>query len=338
MRKTLLVFMVACFLLASFMGTNVVFAGGKGKEAASTEQAQPTKAPKPEGPITIGFVAMTLSFTWMQAAWEEIQKAADREGVEIVLLDSENNIVKQAANIEDAVARGVDAIITDPIDVKSLVPAIEEAVAAGVPVITFDRAAIGAPYLFYVGADDVEVGRLAAKFIAAKLDGKGKVIHITGAPGSSPQLDRSQGFHEIMSRYPDIEIVYEQTGEFLPDKGMKVMEDAIVTTEGDFDAVWEQGGMLTGVINAMRSAGIDPAPKVIGGCGHFADSLRFIRDGVTDFDVSYPLEQAALSVEWTVKYLRTGELPPLKDTEIPPLLVTKDNLEMGVFYYLIKDE
>jgi len=141
-----------------------------------------------------------------------------------------------------------------------------------------------------------------------------------------------------MDRYPDLEVVYDQTGEFLPDKGMKVMEDAIVATKGDFDAVWEQGGMLTGVINAMRSAGIEPAPKIIGGCGHFADSLRFIRDGVTDFDVSYPLEQAALTVEWTVRYLRTGELPPLRDTEIPPALVTRDNLEMGVFYYLIKDE
>ena len=63
-----------------------------------------------------------------------------------------------------------------------------------------------------------------------------------------------------------------------------------------------------------------------------------MRDGVTDFDVSYPLEQAALSVEWTVHYLRTGELPALRDTEIPPLLITQDTLEMGVFYYLIADE
>jgi ABC-type sugar transport system substrate-binding protein len=337
MKKILLLVLVVCVAVMFFSGVGVLNAN-KGDDETSVESTGPAKAPKPEGDITIGFVAMTLSFTWMQAAWEEIQRAAEREGVEVLLLDSENNIVKQAANIEDAVARGVDAIITDPIDVKSLVPAIEDAVAAGVPVITFDRAAIGAPYLFYVGADDVEVGRLAARFIAAKLGGKGKVIHITGAPGSSPQLDRSEGFHEIMSRYPDIEIVYEQTGEFLPDKGMKVMEDAIVATEGDFDAVWEQGGMLTGVVNAMRSAGIEPGPKVLGGCGHFADSLRFMRDGVTDFDVSYPLEQAALSVEWTVKYLRTGELPALKDTEIPPLLITGDNLEMGVFYYMIADE
>ena len=337
MKKALLLLLVTVFVLVLFASGGAIYAGSKKEKEAPATTTAPQKAPKPEGPITIGFVAMTLSFTWMQGAWEEIQRAADRLGVEVILFDSENNIVKQAANIEDAVAKDVDAIITDPIDVKSLVPAIEDAVAAGVPVVTFDRAAIGAPYLFYVGADDVEVGRLAAKFIAAKLGGKGKVIHITGAPGSSPQLDRSKGFLEIMSRYPDIKIVYEQTGEFLPDKGMKVMEDAIVATGGDFDAVFGHGGMITGIVNAMRAAGIDPEPKVLVTTTNLPDSLRLIRDGLVDADVSYPIEQAGLAVEWTVKYLRTGELPPLKDTEIPPLLVTQDNLEMGVFYNLIEE-
>jgi len=337
MKKILLLLLIVCFTLMLVSSVGVVYAGGKEEKAAPGAPTEPKKAPKPEGPITIGFVAMTLSFTWMQGAWEEIQRTSDWLGVDVILLDSENNIVKQASNIEDAVAKGVDAIITDPIDVKSLVPAIEGAVDAGVPVVTFDRAAIGAPYLFYVGADDVEVGRLAAKFIAAKLGNKGKVIHITGAPGSSPQLDRSKGFLEIMERYPEIEIVYEQTGEFLPDKGMKVMEDAIVATEGDFDAVFGHGGMITGIVNAMRAAGIDPEPKVLVTTTNLPDSLRLIRDGVVDADVSYPIEQAGLAVEWTVRYLRTGELPPLKDTEIPPLLVTKDNLEMGVFYNLIED-
>ena len=283
--------------------------------------------------ITVAFVAMNVSMSWMRYAAEAIKKEAERLGINLIVFDSENDIAKQAANIEDAVAKGVDAIITDPIDVKSLNPAIEEAVNKGVPVVTFDRAAVGAPYLFFVGSDDVLAGRLAAKFIATKLGGKGKVVVLEGTPGSSPALDRGKGFKEEIAKYPEIEIAFWQSGEFYREKGMAVMEDAIAATGGKFDAVYSQNDdMMIGAIEAMKDAGIDPKNVVTVATDGIPDALLLVKEGVLDATIQYPVEQAPLALRYLVEYLQTGQMPPAKDTRVAPWLITACNLEMADLY------
>ena len=135
---------------------------------------------------------MNVSMTRMVFAKQAMGQAAENTGVRLIILDAENNVSKQAANMEDLVALGVDAIITDPIDVNSLTPAINKAADEGVPTATFDRAAIGADFAFYVGCDDVEGGRMVADFVAEKLGSKGMIVFLTGTPGSSPARERAK--------------------------------------------------------------------------------------------------------------------------------------------------
>ena len=123
--------------------------------------------------FTIGFAPMNVEMTWMKFAYRAIRKKAAELGVELITYDASNNVVKQAINIEDLIKRGVDAIITLPIDAKGLIPALDLASRKGIPVVTFSRTAIGAPYLFFVGSDDEEAGRLACRFLADKLKGIG---------------------------------------------------------------------------------------------------------------------------------------------------------------------
>ena len=290
-----------------------------------------------EKQLTIGFDAMNVVFTWMKFAHDAMVKKAEKLGVKFIVFDSENDIAKQSANMEDLIALGVDGIVANPIDVDSLTPAINKAAEAGIPVATFDRAAIGANYSFYVGCDDVAGGRMVADFIAEKLGGKGKIILITGSPGSSPQLDRSKGFKDQLKKYPEMEIVFEQTGEFFREKGMQVMEDAI-TAVPDFNAVMCQNDdMMMGAIQALKTAGIDRSQYVITGFDGVPDGLRAVRDGEADCTVQYPIAQAPEVLERLVRYLR-GEKPAEKDYEMPPWIITKDNLETGDFYSLIAEE
>lgn len=290
-----------------------------------------------EKQLTIGFDAMNVVFTWMKFAHDAMVKKAEELGVKFIVFDSENDIAKQSANMEDLIALGVDGIVANPIDVDSLTPAINKAAEAGIPVATFDRAAIGANYSFYVGCDDVAGGRMVADFIAEKLGGKGKIILITGSPGSSPQLDRSKGFKDQLKKYPEMEIVFEQTGEFFREKGMQVMEDAI-TAVPDFNAVMCQNDdMMMGAIQALKTAGIDRSQYVITGFDGVPDGLRAVRDGEADCTVQYPIAQAPEVLERLVRYLR-GEKPAEKDYEMPPWIITKDNLETGDFYSLIAEE
>lgn len=317
---------VLALCLAIVLVAGMAFAEG-GKEKAPAGQKQ----------LTIGFDAMNVVFTWMKFAHDAMVAKAKDLGVKLIVYDSENDTAKQNSNLEDLLALGVDGIVINPIDVSSLVPAINKAAAAGVPCATFDRAAVGANYSFYVGCDDVAGGRMIADFVAKKLDGKGKLILITGSPGSSPQLDRSKGFKDQLAKYPGLKIAFEQTGEFFREKGMQVMEDAI-TAVPDFKAVvCQNDDMMMGAIQAMKAAGIDPASVVITGFDGVPDGLRAVRDGLADCTVQYPIAQAPEVLERLVRYLR-GEKPAEKDFEMPPWVITKENLKSGDFYSLIAND
>jgi ABC-type sugar transport system substrate-binding protein len=298
----------------------------------------PKPAPAAGKQLTIGFDAMNVAFTWMKFAHDAMVKKAAELGVKFIVYDSENEVAKQTANLEDLVALGVDGIVVNPIDVSSLGPAINKAAATGIPVVTFDRAAVGANYTFYVGCDDVAGGRMIADFVAKKLGGKGKIILITGSPGSSPQLDRSKGFKEqLAAKYPGLKIVFDQTGEFFREKGMQVMEDAI-TAVPDFNAVvCQNDDMMMGAIQALKSAGIPRNKYVIVGYDGVPDGLRAVRDGLADCTVQYPIGQAPEVLERLVRYLR-GQKPAEKDYDMPPWIITKDNLKTGDFYSLIAND
>jgi ABC-type sugar transport system substrate-binding protein len=322
MRKKSLRVLALCLAMA--LAGGMVFAHG-GNE--------PTK-PAGQKQLTIGFDTMTLEFTWMKFAHDAMQAKAKELGIKFVVYDSENNTAKQNSNMEDLIAQHVDGIVINPIDVSSLVPAINKAAAAGIPCATFDRAAVGANYTFYVGCDDVAGGRMICDFVAKKLNGKGKIILITGSPGSSPQLDRSKGFKEELKKYPGMTIVFEQTGEFRRETGMRVMEDAI-TAVPDFKAVvCQNDDMMLGAIQAMKAANIDPKSVVITGYDGVPDGLRAVRDGLANCTCQYPIAQAPEVLTRLVKYLR-GEKPAQKDYEMPPWIITKDNLKTGDFYSLI---
>jgi len=290
-----------------------------------------------EKQLTIGFDAMNVVFTWMKFAHDAMVAKAKDLGIKFIVFDSENDVAKQSSNMEDLITLGVDGIVANPIDVNSLTPAINKAAKAGIPVATFDRAAVGADYTFYVGCDDVAGGRMIADFVADKLGGKGKIILITGSPGSSPQLDRSKGFKEELQKYPGLEIVFEQTGEFFREKGMQVMEDAIQAVP-DFNAIVSQNDdMMLGAIQALKTAGIDRSKYIITGYDGVPDGLRAVRDGEADCTVQYPIAQAPEVLERLVRYLR-GEKPAEKDYEMPPWIITKENLDSGDFYSLIAND
>jgi ABC-type sugar transport system substrate-binding protein len=323
MKKMRFLVTILCIMALLAAGVGLLFAGGREE--------------KGEG-LVIGFDAFNVSMTWMKFAHDAMVEEAENLGVKLIVLDSENEASKQASNMEDLVALGVDGVVANPIDVDSLTPAINNAAAEGVAVATFDRAAKNAEYVFYVGCDDVEGGRLVAEFVADKLGGKGKIVLLTGTPGSSPARDRTTGFFEKLEEYPGLEVVFNQTGEFWREKGMQVMEDAITATGGDFDAVvCQNDDMMMGAIQAIQSAGIDVDDVVITGYDGVPDGLRAVRDGLADCTVQYPIGQAPEVLKRLVKYLE-GQAPAEKDYEMPPWVITKENLDTGDFYSLIADE
>jgi len=259
--------------------------------------------------IIIGMSVPGLEFPFFVTMKEEAEAAAERLGVQIVFADALNDSAKQAADMETFIALGVDAILVSPITTDGLVPAIEQAVDAGIPVATVDRRADTDLTLAHVGADNIEGGRSAARFIIDQLGNRGTVIQLEGTPGASAAIERKMGFDEVMAA-SDVEILTSVTAEFSRARGMSVMED-LIETFPEFDAVFGANDeMIIGAIEAMEAADIDTAGKVTVGFDATIDALDYMQRGLLDTTIDqFPGQQASTALEILVEYIKTGNRP-----------------------------
>jgi len=163
-----------------------------------------------EGEIVIGMTVPGLQFPFFVTMQDEAEQYAEKNGFKLLTHDSQNQSSIQMSAVENYIAQSVDGILISPMTTDSLVPAIEAAVDAGIPVATVDRKANTDRVLIHVGADNVEGGRAAARFIIEQLGNKGSVIELEGTPGSSAALDRKAGFDEVMED-SNVEILVSQS-------------------------------------------------------------------------------------------------------------------------------
>jgi ribose transport system substrate-binding protein len=175
---------------------------------------------------TIGVTLLTRGHLFYRDLEQGMQDEAAKAGYKLVVTSAEFDLGKQAGQIEDFVARKVDAIVVCPVDSRGVGPAIGKANAAGIPVFTADIAAQEGEIVCHVASDNVAGGRLAGEFLAKALNGKGSVA-IVGQPAITSVLDRVAGFKEAIARYPGMTIVAEVNGQGVRDRSLEVASDVM---------------------------------------------------------------------------------------------------------------
>ncbi len=151
---------------------------------------------------------------------------AKKNNYELIVTAGEFDLGKQVGQIEDFIARKVDAIILVPVDSRGVGPAIKKANDAGIPVFTTDIAAQEGEVVCHIASDNVAGGRLAGEFLARALGGKGNIA-IINQPTVTSVLDRVQGFREAIGKYPGISIVSDVNGQGMRDKAMQAAADVL---------------------------------------------------------------------------------------------------------------
>lgn len=206
--------------------------------------------------------------------------------------------------VEDFIAKKVNGVLMSPIGQDALVPAVEALNAAKIPVATVDRKVAGGDVLVHVGADNVEGGRVAGRFIVEKLGGKGNVLELEGTPGASPAIDRKKGFDEVIAK-SQIKILVSQTAEFGRAKGQSVMEN-LMQSNKDFQGVFGANDeMILGAIEAMQAAKVDLSKVVTIGYDAIPDALTYIKDGKLGATIEqFPGEQARKALRFLVEAIK----------------------------------
>lgn len=154
--------------------------------------------------ILIG-VSQCSNDEWRQKVNREIRIGQYKyKNVDVAICSADNDARRQVIQIDSLIDIGADLLIVAPSDVHTVTPAIDKAYKAGIPIILFDRKIGSDNFTAYVGADNVEIGRIMARFISEQLGGKGSVLEIGGLRGSTPVVERHNGFVEEMHRHPGI--------------------------------------------------------------------------------------------------------------------------------------
>ena len=137
----------------------------------------------------------------------QLREAMFYDGVSVEIRSAADDNRKQAEDVHYFIDKGVDLLIISANEAAPMTPIVEEAYQKGIPVILVDRKILSDKYTAYIGADNYEIGRAVGNYIASSLKGKGNVVELTGLGGSTPAMERHQGFMAAISNYPDIKPV-----------------------------------------------------------------------------------------------------------------------------------
>ena len=217
--------------------------------------------------LVVGFAQVGAESAWRTANTKSIKDEAAKRGIDLRFSDAQQKQENQIKAVRSFVAQKVDVIVLAPVVETGFEPVLREAKAAGIPVVLSDRrAAVSDDGLYetFIGADFVEEGRRAAKFLIDKTGGKAVIAELEGTPGSAPANDRKKGFDEGIKDHPDMKVVLSQTGDFTRAKGKEVMEAFLKSPEGkNINVLFAHNDdMALGAIQAIEAAGLKPGKDI----------------------------------------------------------------------------
>jgi ABC-type sugar transport system substrate-binding protein len=304
--------------LASIAG--LAMAGAYGPAAAQSDK-----------PLTIMTSLPNMAFPFFVHMQKELGAEAEALGnITLMESDGQGSTPKQTADVEAAIVQGVDGIVISPNEVDAMAPAIQQAVEAGIPVVTIDRRVDGVDGIFaHVGADNVKGGEAQGTLIMELFPDGAKVFNLQGQPGSSPAIDRNAGVHNVLDQHADkYTFVFEQTAQFARDKGLQVTEAGLAGMDQPPDViVAANDDMALGAIEAVKASGND-IPVI--GFDTLPEALASVKGGELAASIEqFPGEQSRTALRILVDHLRNGKAPESDLVLLTPVANTTDNFDQA---------
>ncbi len=279
----------------------------------------------PQSTYVVGFAQDTMSNDWRAAQVNEMKQAlANYPHIRFIHTDAKGSVARQIFDMERLAEQGVDVIVTSPRDVKAMTPAVSAIYKRGIPVVLLTRRILSDDYTTFIGADDRQIAREAAKEMAKRLGGKGRIIMLCGVPTATTAIARREGFLEALREYPQIKVVAEPVANYNRVDAIRAVEKLLA--EGvSFDAIYAHSdSMAAGARMALNMANIDAKKLVIVGIDYINEAREAIRAGEQSASFTYPTagRQGAEAVLRIIQGKKQA-----KQQDVPFVKVTSDNVE-----------
>ena len=265
------------------------------------------------GPYRIALAAQGTSNSWSalfdeHAYWytEELGKGVISE---LLYADAQASADKQVPQVEDLLAQEPDALILVPMGAAALTAPVERAMAQGVPVVLCASAVETDNFVTEIGTNLYASGAGLAKYLAEKLNGKGRVLMMTGIPGVSTSDVMEAGGKATFKKYSGIDLVDEQPGNWSTAEAKRIMETWLVKYGDSIDGIWSGGAQMSqGIVSAYLDKGMKIPP--IGGGEYATGFLKQAVENDLEYGAwQYPNAMVVLCMDAAVNILR-GRLVP----------------------------
>ncbi|MCX5678737.1 MAG: sugar ABC transporter substrate-binding protein [Candidatus Omnitrophica bacterium] len=277
---------------------------------------------------------------WVRDA-QKMKDVAKAEGIDLRMQVCDNDASKQMSQCENLIAAGIDILILAPHDATSAAAIVDNAKAAGLKVISYDRLVLDADVDLYVSFDNFEVGRLMGEYLT-KLVPKGNYAVFAGAPtDNNAKLYRDGALSAIKPFVDkgDVKIVMDQwITDWQPTIAMNLMQNALTANNNKIDAiVAPNDNTAGGIIQALEQVGLAGKVPVTGQDAEDTAAERILKGTQTMTVFKNTKEQAAEAIHAAVKMVK-GEDPSATSTvnnrkkDVPsillkPVVVDKSNID-----------
>jgi ribose transport system substrate-binding protein len=279
-------------------------------EVPETDDMVDTAEYQTDPPWTIGYSDASFSNSarvfinqfalWAASEYPEIE--------EIARTDANDSPEKQVSDIEDLLVRGVDCLIVASTSEEAIDPAIEQAMAEGVPVVIQERDVTTDEFVSHINIRLDDLGRIQAEQAAEMLGGEGKVVLLEGAAGTAAELSR-RAHEEVLAEYPGIEVLAMEYTGYSRDEGKTIMENWLQAYDQIDAVIADSGIQQQGAYEAVAEAGRLDEVKVWTGDGLQAWIRQVHEEDIPAVIVNRPLTFGALAVDACAAILSGNPVP-----------------------------
>ena len=276
--------------------------------------------------IVIGYSIYWLS-EFATLMTEAMQEKADREGIELIVLDAQWDAVAQLAHVDNFISQDVDAIIVGAADVYSMVQGVEAANDAGIPFVGVNMRIPTEDIDAYAGPDDVRAGEMMVEYAISQLGENFNCIVLEGAEGYSATVDRREGVKNALDAHPGINALDIKTANWTREGALELVENYIQDFGDSIDAIIAHNDeMALGAIQALEAENmLDDV--IVTGIDAIYDACVAVDEGKMEYTVFQDAKlEGSLAFDAAVTLINGGQ-PEIKENYIDMIGLTKENIK-----------